>query len=382
VQPSQNIGMKISTILLLAGILLLAACKSTTKLFEDGQYDKAVYSALDDLRKKPDNATAAAILPQAYNEAVTRYQGSINAARTGTTSAQKLDIIYRDYAGLQKMYDAIAATPAAFSHVNARNYGSELSIAADNAAEYRYQLAMELLQHGDRISAQRAYENFNAINGYVRGYKDVDARRAEAYDLAVTNIIVDKFDQRFNNYSVDANYFQNDIVYNLNNIGNSHYYKFYNTSEPRAREVRADQFMDINVYDIWFGQMGVSRDKYNVSKDITEKDEKDASKSKTTTVTATVNVTRRVIDSRATMDYRIMDAASRQMVGSDRISANYTWEKLTGSYTGDQRALSDKDWAIIRGAYNNQPSYNELYRELTKQLMNQFNNRMRSIYGR
>jgi len=128
--------------------------------------------------------------------------------------------------------------------------------------------------------------------------------------------------------------------------------------------------------------MGVSRDKYNVSKDITEKDEKDASKSRTTTVTATVNVTRRVIDSRATMDYRIMDAASRQMVGSDRISANYTWEKLTGSYTGDQRALSDKDWAIIRGAYNNQPSYNELYRELTKQLMNQFNNRMRSIYGR
>src|SRR5947208_1254394 len=110
--------MKFITSLLLAGVLLLAACKSTTKLFEDGQYDKAVYSALDDLRKKPENTTAAAILPQAYKEAVTLYQGSINAARTGAGSIQKLDIIYRDYLGLQKMYDAIAATPAAFSHVN------------------------------------------------------------------------------------------------------------------------------------------------------------------------------------------------------------------------------------------------------------------------
>jgi hypothetical protein len=366
---------------LLAAIIVFTACKSTKKLFDEGQYDRALYSALDDLRKKPDNATAAAILPQAYNEAVNKYENSIAAANTGVMNAQKLDIIYRDYIALQKMYTAIAATPAAFSHVSAKNYASDVSMAAGNAAEFRYSRGMEFLQHSDRLSAQKAYENFRAVSAYVPGYKDVEERKAAAYEMAITNIIVDKFDQRFNNYAVNGNYFQNDIVYNLNNIGSSHYYKFYNTSEPRAREVRADQFMDINVYDIWFGQMAVNRDQYPVSKDITEKDEKDATKTKTKTVTATVNVTRRIIDSRASMDYRITDAASRRMVGSDRISAQYTWEKLTGSYTGDERALSDKDWAIIRGAYNNQPGYDELYRELTNQLMNQFNNRMRSIYG-
>jgi len=370
-----------TTTCLLAVIIIFAACKSTKKLFDEGQYDRALYSALDDLRKKPDNATAASILPQAYNEAVIKYEGSINAANTGSKNAQKLDIIYRDYVALQKMYTAIAATPAAFGHVNATNYASDVSTAADNAAEFSYSRGMDLLQHGDRISAQKAYENFKQVSRYVPGYKDADDRKAEAYELAIINIIVDKFDQRFNNYSVNANYFQNDIVNSLNNIGNSHYYKFYNTSEPRAREVRADQYMDINVYDIWFGQMGASRNSYTVSKDITEKDDKDDKKTKTTTVTAIVNVTRRVIDSRASMDYRITDAVERRMVGSDRVVAQYTWEKLTGSYTGDQRALSDKDWAIIRGVYNNQPSYDELYRELTRQLMNQFDSRMRSIYG-
>jgi len=371
-----------TTTCLLAAMIIFAACKSTKKLFDEGQYDRALYSALDDLRKKPDNATAASILPQAYNEAVIKYENSINAANTGTKSAQKLDIIYRDYVALQKMYTAIAATPAAFGHVNATHYASDLAVAAENAAEFRYSRGMELLQHGDRISAQKAYENFKQVSVYVPGYKDTDDRKAEAYGLAIVNIIVDKFDQRFNNYSVNANYFQNDIVNTLNNIGNSHYYKFYNTSEPRAREVRADQYMDINVYDIWFGQMGATRNSYTVSKDITEKDDKDDKKTRTTTVTATVNVTRRVIDSRASMDYRITDAIERRMVGSDRIFAQYTWEKLTGNYTGDQRALSDKDWAIIRGVYNNQPSYDELYRELTRQLMNQFDNRMRAIYGR
>lgn len=374
--------MKPFTILLLATVILVAACKSTKKLFDDGQYDKALYSALDDLRKKPDNATAAAILPQAYNEAANRYLNAIAAARTGSASAQKLDIIYRDYQALQKMYDAIAATPAAFSHVTARNYATDLAAAAEDAAEFRYTMGMDFLRRGDRISAQKAYENFRAVASYVPGYKDAEDRKEEAYDLAIINVIVDKFDQRFNNYPVNGNYFQNDIVHGLNNIGNSHYYKFYNINEPKSREVRADQFMDINVYDIWFGQMGVNRDSYTVTKDITEKDPKDEKKNRTITVSATVNVTRRVIDSRASMDYRIMDAATRRMLGSDRVNAQYTWEKLTGSYTGDQRALSDKDWAIIRGAYNNQPSYDELYRELTRQLMNQFDSRMRSIYGR
>ncbi|MDE3249013.1 MAG: hypothetical protein KGO82_10160 [Bacteroidota bacterium] len=371
----------LATLLLLIAVCC-AACKSTQKLYEQGQYDRAVYSALDDLRKRPENSTAASILPQAYNEAQTKYENSIAAAQNGSVTAQKLDLIYRDYLALQKMYDAIAATPAAFSHVNARNYNSELSAAAEAAAEFRYNEGSEFLQRGDRLSARRAYENFQAVSSYIKGYRNVDELMARAYDIAIVNVIVDKFDQRFDNYSINGAYFQNDIVSRLNSIGNSHYYRFFNFNEPRAREVRADQFMDINVYDIWFGQMAVNRDSYTVTKDITEKDPKDEKKTRTTTVSATVNVTRRVIDSRASMDYRIMDAASRQMVGSDRLFARYTWEKLTGSYTGDQRALSDKDWAIIRGAFNNQPTYDELYRELTRQLMNQFDSRVRSIYGR
>jgi hypothetical protein len=374
--------MRKIALFLVVALMLFAACKSTKKLFDAGQYDRAIYSALDDLRKKPDNATAASILPQAYNEAVLKYEDEIAAAKNGTQNVQKMDIIYRSYAALQRMYSSIGGTPAARGLVSPRNYSTELSDAAETAAEYRYGKGMELLDRHDRNNAKKAYQEFRAVESYVKGYKDVEERLQEAYDLALVNVVVNKFEQRFGFYNINGNYFQDDIVNTLNNIGGSYYYKFYGTNDPRSNQVRVDQFMEINVYDIRFGQVASNSYSYNVSKDISVQDDKDPKAKKTVTVTATVNVTRRIIDSRAMMDYRINDEISHRMLSYDRIGAQYTWEKLTGSYTGDSRALSDKDWAIIRGTYSNPPAYDELYRELTRRMMNEFNNRMRNIYGR
>jgi hypothetical protein len=382
--------MRKLTLLLLAACITCAACKSTKKLFEQGQYDRALYSALDDLRKKPDNATAAAILPQAYSEAQAKYNNTIEGARAGSLNAQKLDIIYTNYRALQKMYDAIAATPAAHSLVNATNYAADVTNSAENAAAFRYAQGNELLQRGDRISAQHAYESYKAVEHYVPGYQQVEDKKQQAYDMAVINVVVSKFDQRFDDYNVNAAYFQNDIIYNLNTIGNSHYYNFYAPNEASQQQVRVDQYLDIDIHDIRFGRLAANNYSYDVSKEITapddnkdkEKDKDPKAPKKTITVTATVTVTRRVIESRAMMEYRITEQGSQQLIATDRVPAVYSWEKLTGNYRGDQRALGDKDWAIIKGAYNSQPPYDELYRELTRRMLNDFNSRMRFIYAR
>jgi hypothetical protein len=376
--------MRTFLFLLLAAVITCSACKSTKKLFEQGYYDRALYSALDDLRKKPDNATAASILPQAYREAVSYYENSITAARTGSLNPQKLDVIYNDYRTLQKMYDAIAATPAARGLVSATNYTTDLANAAENAAAFRYAQGNDLLQRGDRISAQHAYENFKAVEYYVPGYQQVEEKKQQSYEMAVLNIVVSKFDQRFDRFDINASYFDNDIIYALNTIGNTHYYNFFNPNEASAQQIRVDQYMDINVHDIWFAPLSVNHSSYDVSKDISVPDEKDkeGKVKKTITVTATVNMTRRIIESRAMMEYRITAQQSQQLIAYDRVPAQYTWEKLTGNYKGDSRALSDKDWAVIRGAYSSQPPYDELYRELTRRMINEFNNRMRIIYGR
>jgi hypothetical protein len=195
-------------------------------------------------------------------------------------------------------------------------------------------------------------------------------------------VVVNKFDQRFGYYTINGSFFRNDILRNLNNIGNANFYKFFGINQPGSREVRVDQYMELTMYDIWFGSLATNTYSYDVSKTISVPDENKPKTKTNITVNATVRVTRRIIDSRGVMDYRITDAATQRMITYDRVASQYTWENLTGTYSGDSRALSDKDLAIIRGAYSNQPSYDELYHELTRQIMTEFSYRMRNLYAR
>ena len=58
-------------------ITLLSSCVSTQKLFDKGEYDKAFYAAVNDLKKKPADVSALKILPEAYKEAASKYEQSV-----------------------------------------------------------------------------------------------------------------------------------------------------------------------------------------------------------------------------------------------------------------------------------------------------------------
>jgi hypothetical protein len=361
--------------------LLLFSCVSTQKLYDKGAYDKAFYAAISDLKKKPADAEALRILPDAYKEASARFEQDIVMAKSGKgRKSEQLAGIYNGYLSLQKMYDAIENANLKISTFSPRNYEAELNQAALTAAEAHYNRGLALLARNDRVSARKAYDNLKLADSYVPGYKDVIAKKQEAYEASITNVMVTKFDQRFGYYNINGSFFESDILWNLNNIGNSNYYEFYGGNDRLAGNRRIDQFIELSMYDIWFSNLATNNYSYNVSKQITVKSDKMAGSNNSITVTATIRAVRRVINSRAVMDYRITDAASRKLIASERIPAQYTWESLTGKYTGDSRALSDRDWAIVKGSFNNRPDYNDLYRELTRQIMTQFNFRMRDIY--
>ncbi len=368
-------------LLLVAG-LLLAGCKSTRKLYDQGYYERAVYSSVEDLKKNPNNSSARQILPSAYQQASRQFLASIaGARRAGTGSLESLDQIYQGYTSLQRLYNSIMGSPAAQGALQAVDYSAELQQAAGDAAAGHYNLGMDYLNQGGRLNAQKAYENFSLADQYVPGYQDVRTRKDQAYDLAVINVAVNSISQQFGPYSVNGKFLDNDILNTLNGIGRTYYDRFYSINESQYKQLRVDQFMDINLYNIWFGQLGSSSYSYTVTKTISVPGPTPKDPAQSTTVSATVNVTRRIVDSRAAMDCRITDAADRRILYNERFTSQYTWEKLTGNYTGDARALSDKDKAIINGVYNDPPTYDELYRELTRRLLTDFSNRMRQIYG-
>jgi hypothetical protein len=360
---------------------LLSSCVSTQKLFDKGEYDKAFYAAVNDLKKNSSNADALRILPDAYKEAAGKYEQDITTAKTakGRRTVQ-LGQVYNAYLSLQKMYEAYQDARLNMNSFSPKNYSMELDAAAENAAEAEYNRGLILLQQNTRTSARKAYDHLKMADSYVPGYKDVIAKKQQAYDAAITNVVVNRLDQRFGSYSINGSFFEEDILWNLNSIGNNSYFQFYSINDRRSRDIRVDEFIDLSMRDIWFSNLATNSYSYNVTKKIPIKNDKMANSESTTTVYATIRVTRRVINSRAVMDYRITDAASRKIIASDRIPAQYTWESLTGKYTGDSRALSERDRAIINGNYTRGPSYDELYRELTRQILSQFNFKMREIY--
>lgn len=360
----------------------LFSCKSTQKLFDEGRYERAFFSAIDDLKKNPSNTSALQILPEAYQQASRQLINEISTAQSGSKTGEKLDRIYLNYNSLQKMYNTAMALPAAVGLISPRDYTTELAEAADEGADYHYNAGLDLLDIGDKKSAQKAYKEFKTTDSYVPGYKDVRKLLDKALDRAITNVVINNINQQFGSYSINGTFLENDILNSLTSIGRSYFYKFYFIPEAQTKRIRVDQFMDLMMYDIWFGSLATNTYTYEVSKTINESTSNTKEKDKQIEVKATVRVTRRIIESRAAMDCRISDAESRRIIFSERFPARYTWEKLTGSYTGDSRALSEKDKAIINGVYNNPPDYNDLYRELIKQIMNNFNSRMRQLYGR
>jgi hypothetical protein len=81
-------------------LCLLFACKSSQKLFEEGKYEKAFYSSLDDLKKNASNATALQLLPETYERASRQLFSVIDNTTGGGAAAA--DKIYNGYYALQK----------------------------------------------------------------------------------------------------------------------------------------------------------------------------------------------------------------------------------------------------------------------------------------
>jgi hypothetical protein len=373
--------MKPSITARLIVLLLLLSCKSTKKLYDEGNYERAIYSSVEDLKKNPENSSAQQVLPDAYNLASKKYLNDIQEARV-SAKTDRLDILHRSYSSLQRLYNSISGSPAARNLVKPVDYTAELRVASEEAAEYYYQRGKELLNAGGKENAKKAHADFKKAEQFVPAYKDAASLKEEAYDIAVTHVALNAVRQQMGIYSINGSNFEYDILRELKSIGSNNFYAFYTVADAQFKKIPVDQYIDLSLYDIWFGTLSTNNYSYNVSKQITVPATNPRDAPTKQTVTATVNVTTRQIDSRAAMDCRITDAEGRNIIFSQRFPARYIWENRSGDYLGDARALSATDQRIVNGRYDYPPSYDELYRELSKKMLDDFNFRMRQLYGK
>ena len=363
-------------------LFVLASCKTSKDYLSRSDNDNTLFDAVKTLKKHSNDSNALNALPVLYSLAHQRNLRKIE----GYKNSQELgrwDKIIDGYSTLQRMYDAINETEAASRLVTPVNYQQTIYDLKQQAAEDYYTQANEFLNKPGRDDAKKAYTYFKKIDKWVPDYKDAKIKMNEAYQNAIVNVVINPvqdnsyfFNTGWGNYGYNYSneYFQQTLVRDLGGKNSNRYpARFYTDWEARRDNVQPDWEVNLTLRN-----MNIPRPQtYSYSRNASNQVEtgRDTSgKIIYQTVYATVNISRQSFTARGDMEVNISDAVSHKNISYNTYREDYNWQEEYASYTGDSRALSANDWALINNNHFNEPRkedvLNELYRKIYPQVKN------------
>ncbi|HEY5771568.1 MAG TPA: hypothetical protein VIS75_03020, partial [Chitinophagaceae bacterium] len=303
---------------LIAFILLVAGCKTASKLYDKGHYDEAVELAVKKLQKKPDDEMRA-LLQSAYQYAVNDHETRIHQL-SDNTSDLKWEWIYAEYSSLQRLYEAIHRSPEALSIVNPTDYSSYLHTYADKAADTRFQRGMMWMDKNDKLSFRNAYHEFEAALQYRPGELVFIERKNEAYENAVINVVVMPMENNryrfssYNNYEITK--LENDLLRQLQYNSGNQFVKFYSSWDASNHNIQPDQVVDFRFSTFDIGRTRDEKSTREVSKDIVVKEtvyRPDSVVKEYKKVFAKITTTKRTLLSEGNLQINIRDASGRRL---------------------------------------------------------------------
>jgi len=367
-------------------ILILASCRSGKDYLLRSDEDKTLFDIVKKLNKRSDDEEATKALAEVYKQALQRHQKKI-AAYSNYKEINRWDKLNSEYNVLQNMYDAIEGSGAASRLVTPVSFQNQLIENKQLAAEDYYRLGDTYLGNNSRDDARKAYNAFKRSGDWVKDYKDSKAKMDEAYNNSIVTVIINPvqdnsffFNTGWGNtgYNYSNEYFQQNLVRELGGKYATRYpARFYTEWEARRDNVEPDWVVDLTLRNMDIPRPSIYNYSRNVSKKI-EIGSDTSGKPIYKTVYATLNIQRQFFNARAQMDVNIMDVVSRKNIVYNTYNDNYNWQEEVATFSGDRRALSDNDWALINNNNFNLPRKEDilgrLYRNIYPQVKNRISN--------
>lgn len=344
--------VKLYSSLLLLTALILFSCRSAKKMYEKGNYDEAVELAAKKLQKKPNDYETIDVLRNAYRFAVEDHE---NRIRNNSESNNDLryEWNYSEYAQLQRLYETIRRTPSVYDVVKPTDYSSELTRTQELAASARYERGLALMDNGDKNSFKQAYYEFQKALAFMPGDLMLRDKMDEAYQAAVTNVVVMPVTRSGFQFSSSNPYnysnFDQELIRYLSNNNRHSFLRFYSPSQANAMRIRTDEVIELRFNSIDPGRYMDQRSTYEVSKQVVVKEivhKPDSVTKEYATVHARVTKTKRVLKAHGSLQVVFRDYQDRRM-WSDAYVGEYNWVTEFGNFTGDARALSAADKVIV-----------------------------------
>jgi hypothetical protein len=365
---------------------LISGCKTASKLYDKGNYDEAVELAVKKLQKKPDDDMRS-LLQNAYHYAVNDHETRIRQL-SDNTNELKWEWIYNEYASLQRLHEAIHRSPEAMAIVNATDYSSYLTTYADKAADIRVERGMAWMDKNNKMSFRNAYNEFAVALQYRPGDLSISDLKNEAYENAVIYVVVMPMEGRRYRYSSNDAYemrnFENNLLHQLQHHSGNQFVKFYSSSDANSRNIQADQFIDFRFSTLNVGRTRDEKSTREVSKDIVVKEtvyRPDSVVKEYKKVFAKITTVKRTVLSEGNLQINARDFSGRRL-WSDNLSGNHNWCTEFSTYTGDERALSDNDKALVNRRQDYPPAEDEIIRCIINEINNNMPGRLRNYYSR
>ena len=210
----------------------------------------------------------------------------------------------------------------------------------------------------------------------------------EAYDYAVTNVVILPIQQYrgyvYNTYTPGGNNLDDEILNSLRFNSTDEFLKFYSAWDARARNIRTDMVVDMQMATLHLGRFNDHRTTRKVSREVVVKEtviRPDSIVKEYARVHAEITTTRRTMNSDAILRVNVKDGDGRWL-WNQNFNAVHAWSTEFASYTGDTRALSAEDKALVNRRPETEPSEHEIMRCLLEDIKRNAENGLRNYFAR
>jgi hypothetical protein len=345
-----------------------------------------VQVAVKKLQKDPNDAKLRALVQDAYHYAVTDHENRIRSFSENDNEL-KWESLYYEYSSLQNLYNSIFRSPSVFELVQPTDYSSYLNTYAEKAADVHYNHGVQWMSNNNKQSFKTAYREFQTAMRFKPGDANIQQMVAEAYDAALTRVVIipaDGYGFRYSSYNYQLKNFEDDIIRNLQYNAGNEFVKFYTTWDAQRLNFIPDEFVEMHFTQL---NLGRTKDNYStkeVSKEVVIKEKvykPDSVVKEYGKVYAKITTTQRTIYSEGNLNISIRDNSGRSL-WNDNITGSHGWSTEFSTYTGDERALSDEDKKLINKSRENPPRDEEVIKCIKENIYSDFISRIRNYYSR
>ena len=353
-------------LLLLSIVLLIIACNTRKQVeiaVNSGNYDRAINTALDKLRKNKDkkrNYDYIIMLKDAYYKVVERDLENI-AHLKKDNNPETFRNIYERYLDLNARQEAIK--PILPLNVNGKNipftfnnYSNDIINSKTQLADYLYEKGIDLLESDDKHIIRQAHSELSYLERISPNYANTRDLLTEAHERGKDHILVSIHNdtQQVIPQGLEAE------LLNFDTYGLNKFWSEYHAN--KAPNLNYDYAMHLNLKQIDVSPERINQREFLREKEVAdgweyEKDRNgnvvkdslgnDIKFEKIIKVRGRLYETIQTKSAQVIADVVYIDTHSNQSVDTFTIDSGFVFEHIFARYKGDKRALVKDDRPLL-----------------------------------